>query len=135
MKSRIVGLLSAALLVAATGAAAEHTKDPLDKVKQNLAQKKAVLIDVREQTEWSEGHLQDAQLLPLSELKRAAGDPAVKQDLDKKLSKDRIVYCHCRSGGRVLIASGILGKLGYDVRPLAAGYDDLLKAGFPAAKK
>jgi rhodanese-related sulfurtransferase len=54
-----------------------HTTDSLDTVKQRLASKEAVLIDVRELNEWNEGHLEDARLVPLSEIrdpqKREAG--------------------------------------------------------------
>jgi phage shock protein E len=137
VKVRVVWLALIGLLIAgANGAsAAEHTKDSLDKVKQNLAQKQAVLVDVREQAEWDREHLEDAQLWPLSELKRAASDPATKEKLAKKLPKDRIVYCHCAKGVRAVMAGNILEKLGYDVRPLAAGFDQLRDAGFPAAKK
>jgi phage shock protein E len=131
---RTLAVAQAALLLSVSVAAAQHTKDSLDKVKENMAQKKAILIDVREPSEWKAGHLQDAQLLPLSELKQAANDPAVQQKLEKTLPKQQIIYCHCKSGGRVLAAKGILSKLGYDIRPLAAGYDDLIAAGFTPAK-
>ncbi|HEX5447414.1 MAG TPA: rhodanese-like domain-containing protein [Pirellulales bacterium] len=120
--------------LAGTATAAEHTKDSLDTVKANLAKKKAVIIDVREPAEWKRGHLAAAQLVPLSQLKRLASDDAAKQKLEKSLPKDVIVYCHCGSGVRVLPAADILGKLGYDIRPLAAGFDDLREAGFPVAK-
>lgn len=118
----------------ATAFGAEHTKDSLDKVQRNLAAKQAVLLDVREQGEWDRGHLADAQLMPLSELKNASSDPGVREKLAKTLPKDRIVYCHCAKGVRALIAGTVLEKLGYDVRPLAAGFDQLREAGFPAAK-
>ena len=131
---RTLAVVAASLLLSVSVAAAQHTKDSLDKVKENLAQKKAILIDVREPSEWNAGHLQEAQLLPLSELKQAATDPAVQQKLEKTLPKQQIIYCHCRSGGRVLAAKGILSKLGYDIRPLAAGFDDLVAAGFAPAK-
>lgn len=134
MRLPIYALLAVLSLVS-IGIAAEHTQDSLDTVKRNLAEKKAVLIDVREQKEWDRGHLQDVQLFPLSELKRVSADPAVKQKLEKTLPKDRIIYCHCGSGVRVLAAGDILKKLGYDIRPLAAGFDDLREAGFPAVKK
>ena len=49
------------------------------------------------------------------------------------LPMDKIIYCHCRSGGRVLMATSILEKLGYDIRPLKAGYSELLMGGFRAA--
>jgi rhodanese-related sulfurtransferase len=123
-----------ALLLAGAAVAAEHTDDSLDKVKENLANEKAVLIDVRELAEWKRGHLQDAQWVPLSQLKQLNDDPAAQEKLEKSLPKKQIVYCHCASGVRVLTAAGILGKLGYDIRPLAAGFDDLRQAGFPVAK-
>jgi rhodanese-related sulfurtransferase len=135
MKTRSVALVAFASLLAGAALAAEHTKESLDTVKENLANKKAVLIDVREMAEWKRGHLAEAELVPLSELKRARDDDAVKQKLEKSLPKDRIIYCHCASGVRVLSAADILGKLGYDIRPLSAGFSDLLEAGFPLAKE
>lgn len=135
MKTRLLVLICLAFFLAATARAAEHTDDSLDKVKNNLAQEKAVLIDVRELAEWKQGHLQQAKLVPLSELKRMAGDAAIKQKLEKDLPKDRIIYCHCASGKRVLTAAEILRKSGYDIRPLADGFNNLRKAGFPVAEK
>jgi rhodanese-related sulfurtransferase len=109
--------------------AQEHTKDSLDTVKKALAEKKAVLIDVREKTEWDQGHLKDASLLPLSSLK---GD-ALPKDLPTLLPKDKIAYLHCASGKRCVTAAAILKKQGYDVRPLKEGYKSLLENGFPKA--
>jgi len=117
-------------LVASSGWAAEHTKETPAEVKKVLEQKKAILLDVREQSEWDEGHLKDAQLLPLSKLKK--GD---SKELTKDLPKDKVIYCHCRAGTRALQAAELLQKLGYDVRPLKQGYKDLLEAGFPKAGK
>jgi rhodanese-related sulfurtransferase len=127
--------LFAAIAMSASTAvwAAEHTKDSLDQVKENLAGKKAVLLDVREQGEWDRGHLKDARLVPLSELKKADSDAGVKEKLAEKLPKDRIIYCHCARGVRALFAAQALEKLGYDVRPLEAGYDELCENGFEAA--
>jgi len=127
-------LILLALCLAPMARAAEHTKDSLDTVKKNLAEKKAVLIDVREPAEWKRGHLQQATLVPLSELKEMSGDAAYQQKLEKNVPKDRIVYCHCASGFRVQTAGDILGKLGYDVRPLKDGFSNLRKAGFPLAE-
>lgn len=111
--------------------AAEHTKDTLDDVKKALADDKAVLLDVREKSEWDEGHLKDARLLPLSTLK---GEPKA-EDVARVAPKAKLIYCHCAAGVRSLKAADALKKLGYDVRPLKAGYADLLKAGFPPAAK
>jgi rhodanese-related sulfurtransferase len=134
MKTLLAAILALASLSCGVAGAAEHTKDSLATVQENLAKKKAVLIDVREMAEWKRGHLAGAELVPLSELKRLRSDGGIQEKLEKKLPKDRIIYCHCGSGVRVLSATDILGKLGYDIRPLAAGFNDLLEAGFPAAK-
>ena len=107
-----------------------HTSDSLETVRQALANGDAVLVDVREQGEWESGHLEAATLVPLSKLKETAGDDRFLEQLSKTLPLDKTVYCHCRSGGRVLVAAPILRKLGYDVRALKAGYSKLLEAGF-----
>ncbi len=115
--------------------AAEHTKDSLDLVKARIAEKEAVLIDVRERKEWDAGHLADAVFVPLGRLQRGAESEATPKWISRKLSKDTIVYCHCRSGSRVLAAADILTAYGYDVRPLKTGYGQLLEAGFAKAKR
>jgi phage shock protein E len=54
-------------------------------------------------------------------------------ELVKKLPKDKIIYTHCRAGGRALACGDILKKQGYDVRPLKPGYQQLIEAGFEKA--
>lgn len=123
-------LLALALVTTAVvGAfAVEHSADPLDQVKTAVDGGKAVLIDVREQDEWNLGHLKTARLIPLSVLSK---DGAV---IPSDLPKDKPIYLHCRSGARSLKAAEILKPLGYDVRPLKAGYGDLVKSGFTPAE-
>ena len=87
-----------------------------------------VLVDVREQREWDAGHLDGAVFLPLSRLRRASAS-----QLARKLPRSKILYVHCRSGGRARTAAGLLRKHGYDARPLKAGFADLRRAGFSAA--
>jgi phage shock protein E len=108
-----------------------HTTDSLDKVKDNVNSGKAVIVDVREQNEWDAGHLKGAVLIPQSKL-RVEGQLT---DLLKAVPKDKIIYTHCRAGGRALTCGDILKKQGYDVRPLKSGFDDLVKAGFEKADK
>ena len=126
------GAVVAVALVSLAGQAlaAEHTKDSLDLVKQSTAAGKAILVDVREEEEWVEGHVVDAKLLPLSTLEK--GIPT--DELTKTLAKGKIVYVHCQAGGRCKKAADILAKSGYDVRALKPGFPDLEKAGFPTAK-
>jgi rhodanese-related sulfurtransferase len=109
---------------------AVHTKDSLDTVKDNVKNGKAVIVDVREQSEWDAGHLKGAVLAPMSKLRQEGG----AKELLKLLPKDKIIYTHCKAGGRALTCGDLLRQQGYDVRPLKPGYDDLLKAGFEKAQ-
>jgi rhodanese-related sulfurtransferase len=106
-----------------------HTKDSLDAVKENVKAGKAVLVDVREPSETDAGYVKGAILLPQSKL-RVESDLA---ELVKKLPKDKILYTHCRAGGRALTCGEILKKQGFDVRPLKPGYQELITAGFEKA--
>jgi rhodanese-related sulfurtransferase len=106
-----------------------HTKDSIDKVKANLKSKKAILLDVREISEWDAGHLKNALLLPLSQLT----DETSPVDLAKLLPANTTIYAHCGAGRRALEAAEILRKAGFPVEPLRSGYADLLKAGFEKA--
>ena len=116
-----------AILAAALGA--DHTKDTLDEVKKNLADGKAVLLDVREDGEWQAGHLKDAKALPLSRIK--AGVTAA--ELEKLAPAGKAIYLHCAAGMRCAKAADLLKPLGRDLRALKPGYEDLLKAGLPKA--
>ena len=112
----------------------EHTKDSLEVVKTRLAKGTAVLLDVRGPFEWHDGHLKAATLVPLSDLREAKDDADFAKKLAMKLPSKKIIYLHCRSGGRVMAAAPILRAMKFDVRPLKAGYSTLLKAGFEKAK-
>jgi rhodanese-related sulfurtransferase len=128
MRGFAVGL---GLVFAGAASAADHTNDTPAEVRKAVEEKSAVLIDVREQKEWDAGRLRHADLLPLSAIRKGVPD----DELQKKLPKGKVVYLHCKSGGRCLLAADELKKKGYDVRPLKEGYEDLLKAGFPKAEK
>lgn len=106
-----------------------HTVDSLEFVKQQIEGNAAVLIDVREQDEWDAGHLAHAQLIPLSKVRGGSLDEVVAA-----LPVDKPVYLHCRSGGRVLTCAELLKSKGLDVRPLKAGYESLVSAGFSKAE-
>lgn len=109
----------------------EHTKDSLEKVKELVEQKKAILVDVRDLVEWNAGHVQGAVLLPWRDLQDKLDENMIRE----KLPKDTIVYTYCAVGYRSLRAGKILAKHKYDVRPLKPGYDELVKAGFKSEKK
>lgn len=120
----------ASLSFTLTAAAAEITNEPLAKVKENIDDEKAILVDVREKKEWDSGHIEGAIFLPLSGLQ----DGVSKGEL-KPLPKDKILYTHCVIGKRAVTAGNILQRYGYQVRVLKPGYKEMISAGFPKAKE
>jgi len=127
-------MIVALVLILSLQEPVEHTKDTLENVKAAMAKKDAVLVDVREQREWDDGHVDGALFVPLSWLREESKGDKFAERLGEKLPAKKIVYLYCRSGGRALTAAGLLRKQGYDARPLKAGYEDLRKAGFTPAK-
>lgn len=125
---RLLLLLILTLTLPLAAEEMKHTTVPIDQVKNEVTAGKAVLVDVREQAEWDNGHLKAAQLVPLSLLNK---DGAV---IPASLPKDKPLYLHCRSGSRCLKAAEILKAKGYDARPLEQGYGQLVKDGFEKAE-
>ena len=83
-----------------------------------------VVVDVREQDEWDEGHIPGAVHVPRghleSRIERLAPDPS------------RPVVVYCSAGNRSVFAAKTLGELGYeDVVSLAGGFTDWKRNGFP----
>ena len=109
----------------------KRTTESLESIKRRIDGKQAILVDVREKSEWDEGHIASAIFLPLSELKKGLD----AKTLTARLPKDAVLYTHCRSGVRSLAAGKILVEHGFDVRPLKPGYDELLEAGFEKAEE
>jgi len=120
----LIGALASCLLSGSFASAAD-----LDAVKRDLAAGKAVLIDVREVDEWSDGHLRDARLLPLSRIETGI----LAEELAGLAPAGKIIYLHCAAGGRCRTAAKLLQSTRRDLRALPQGYDELLQAGFPPA--
>jgi phage shock protein E len=127
----ILGLAFAILTSSVTFAQKPtHTKDTLDTVKENLKAGKAVLVDVREQDEWDNGHLAGTIHLPTTQLEKKEKFA----ELVKKLDKSKIIYTHCKAGYRALTCGELLKEEGFDVRALKPGYSQLIAAGFEKGK-
>src|SRR6476661_312977 len=90
------------------------TKDSLETVKKNVADGKAVLVDVRSEEEWRKGTIDGAIFVPVTSL-RKGGDPKA---LAKMLPKKKILYTYCVVGMRARAAAFELEKQGYTVRAL-----------------
>ena len=66
---------------------------------------KHIILDVREQDEFDEGHIPGAILIPYTEI-----DAKAEEMLP---DKDALILVYCRSGRRSKIASESLANLGY----------------------
>ncbi len=64
-----------------------------------------VILDVREQDEFDEGHIPGAILIPYTEIENKAEEMLP--------DKDKQILVYCRSGRRSKIAAESLAKLGY----------------------
>jgi rhodanese-related sulfurtransferase len=110
----------------------EHTGDSLEVVRNNVESGKAVLVDVRSEEEREAGCIADSLHLPIAQLD---ADDFDRSKVLETIPRDKIVYTHCRAGGRALRAGKILKELGYDVRPLKPGYEELREAGLEKARE
>ncbi len=109
----------------------EHTSDSLEKVRELVAQEKAILVDVRSPIEWNDGHVAGAVFMPWRDLQDKFDEKYIREHLPE----DKIIYTYCAVGYRSLRAGKIIAKHKYDVRPLKPGFDELVKAGFESEKK
>ncbi len=74
-----------------------------------------VVIDVRKETEFADGHVKNAVNLPLSEM----NDPGLLADIDEKDN----LYVHCAGGYRSVIASSLLKRQGFhNLRNVVGGW-------------
>jgi adenylyltransferase/sulfurtransferase len=92
--------------------------------RERIESGEPVVVDVREQDEWDEGHIAGAVHLPRghleSRIERLAPDPS------------RPVVVYCSAGNRSAFAAKTLTDLGYeDVVSLAGGFTDWKRNGFP----
>lgn len=82
-----------------------YTTVTVHEIKKKIDEGKSTLIDVREPSEYKEGHIPGAILIPLGTIKEKA--PSMLPDKTKPL----LVYC--RSGARSARASQELVDMGY----------------------
>jgi len=96
----------------------------VQELKEKLdAGEKITLIDVREQEEWDEAHIQQAQFLPLSNF---------EEEMKKLTDREAIVVCQCRSGKRSLTAASHLQGEGFEnLFNLEGGILAWIESGFP----
>jgi len=86
---------------------------------RDLVRDGAVLLDVRESSEWNVGHAPQAVHLPLGRIDEAS----------TKVGGGKQVVVVCRSGNRSLSATKALISMGYDAVNLAGGMTAWAQAG------
>jgi len=94
---------------------------------QLINHKDAIVLDVREQKEYDDGHILNAKLIPLGKLGERMGE------LEKY--RDRAILVMCRSGQRSSHATAQLTKNGFaQAYHLAGGVMAWQKANLPLEK-
>ncbi|MES2005097.1 MAG: MBL fold metallo-hydrolase [Bacteroidota bacterium] len=77
-----------------------------------------VIIDVRKNPEYADGHIKEALNIPLADL----ADPGSMADLDDKHN----IYVHCAGGYRSVIASSLLKRQGiHNLRNVLGGWSKI----------
>lgn len=114
MKKRI-WIFLAVMLLTACGQPKEETKDTQGAVYVNITAAQAkeimdtqegyIILDTRAQSEYDEGHIPGAIVIPHDEILEKA--ESVLTD------KNQLILVYCRSGRRSKLASEDLVKLGY----------------------
>ena len=98
---------------------------PADARKQAEAGE-AILIDVREENDWREGHAEGAR-----HLSRGVIELEIEEQIpDMK----KPIICYCGGGSRSALVAESLQKMGYEnVRSMAGGLRAWKEAGLPMA--
>lgn len=79
------------------------------------------VIDVRNPSEWSNGHVEGAELIPLSKLESAI----------KNLNPEHKYLIHCAGGYRSMMASSIMKKHGFmHIKNVHGGINKIKEAGY-----
>lgn len=88
----------------------------------------ALVVDVREQNEYADGHIPGARLIPLGQVKTRVSE------LEK--FRDRALIIACRSGSRSANACSVLRKHGFTkVFNLTGGISAWEQASLPVTRK
>ncbi len=100
----------------------------IDQARERFKQNpKAVLVDVREDTEWSNGHAAEAIHL---------GKGILERDLENTIrDPETEIIMYCGGGFRSALTADAAQKIGYrNVSSLIGGYKGLVAANWPMKK-
>lgn len=97
----------------------------IDEFKEKYTEEQGVVIDVRTQEEYEEGHLVKTD----KQLDFTNGE--FEESLSE-LDKDKTYYLYCRTGNRSGQAARIMKNEGFEKVYNIGGFEDLARAGFDA---
>ena len=100
----------------------------IDELRERLAQNpNLVLVDVREDTEWANGHATQAIHL---------GKGVLERDIEKAIpDPNHEVIMYCGGGFRSVLTADVAKRMGYrNVASLIGGYKALVQANWPMSK-
>lgn len=95
----------------------------MDVVKANEQLDEMFFLDVREQSEWDAGHIDEAVHIPMGELNARIDE----------IPKDQPIVAVCRSGNRSQAVTDALNRAGYTAHNLEGGMHAWQQAGLPFA--
>lgn len=102
---------------------AEIPHIPVEELQREIAHLQ--VIDVRKKTEWDEGHIEGAKLMPLHKLESMLGE----------LDPHRPIAIHCKGGYRSAIACSLVQRAGFEnVMNVIGGFDAWRACGFPEGR-
>ena len=109
---KLIFLFLAVMMLTACGQANENDREAVyvnitaEEAKQIMDSSEGyIILDVRTQEEYDQGHIPGAVLIPNTEIEARAED--------ELLDKNQIILVYCRSGNRSKKAAEILAELGY----------------------
>lgn len=90
-----------------------------------LSKEEVQILDVRRTTEWEQGHVAGATLVPLNRLSKELGT----------LDRERTIAVHCQGGYRSAIAGSLLKRAGFShIMNVTGGFDAWRACRLPEAQ-
>jgi rhodanese-related sulfurtransferase len=100
----------------------------VDEARKRLAANpKAILLDVREDSEWQQGHAENAIHL---------GKGILERDIEKLIpDQSTEIIMYCGGGYRSALTAEVAQRMGYkNAASLVGGYKGLVQANWPMSK-